>query len=186
MSESRTCSFFLSKRIFLWPRAARMGKHGRTGGSTNKFKSVDQPMKGESDSEGEDDHVNAQEEPADRRGGKMARIEAVSKNPGQAKKEQGAEVGFKNKQRVLMIASRGIIHRFRHLMLDIGKLLPHSTKDAKMESKDRPMVINEICESGHHHPEIRTHLNGLGRRAASNFFLSLHYSDFSSQTWFFC
>ncbi len=125
-----------------------MVKHARNGGSKNKFKNTEQPIKGESDSEGEDDHV-AHEEPADRRGGKIARIEAVaaSAGPDQGRKDQGGESGFKNKQRVLLIASRGIIHRFRHLMLDIGKLLPHSTKDAKMESKDRPMVINEICES---------------------------------------
>jgi hypothetical protein len=162
-----------------------MGKHGRGGGSTNKFKSADQPLKGESDSEGENDHVDAQEEPADRRGGKMARIEAVSKNPGQAKKEQGGEGGFKNKQRVLMIASRGIIHRFRHLMLDITKLLPHSTKDAKMESKDRPMVINEICESEHHQHGICMHLTKYIEENSilPCSFSPQHFSFFFIHTW---
>lgn len=33
-----------------------------------------------------------------------------------------------NKQRVLILASRGITHRYRHLMSDLQVLLPHSKK----------------------------------------------------------
>lgn len=113
----------------------------------NKFKApaADEAIKGESESEGEADHVDMQveEAPAERRGGKAARMD--TKQVAASGKEDGVEP-FKNKQRVLIIASRGIVHRFRHLMMDIAKLLPHGSKDAKMESKDRPMVINEICE----------------------------------------
>lgn len=109
------------------------------GPKNNKFKrqakaegDEKKPIKGESDSE--DDH-----EPAQSAGSKVA----VFKKKEAAK---GEGSGFKNKQRVLIIASRGITHRFRHLMLDISKLLPHGTKDAKLEGKDRPNMINEICE----------------------------------------
>mmetsp|Transcript_27342 Transcript_27342/g.53298 ORF Transcript_27342/g.53298 Transcript_27342/m.53298 type:complete len:321 (-) Transcript_27342:2920-3882(-) len=118
-----------------------MGKRARTAG-TNKFKQAEEDeIKGESDSAGEEDHVTAEVEEAATRPGKAARL-PVAKDAG----AKGGEEPFRNKQRVLVIASRGIVHRFRHLMLDLCKLLPHSSKDAKMESKDRPMVINEICE----------------------------------------
>jgi len=35
---------------------------------------------------------------------------------------------LKNKQRVLMLSSRGINHRMRHLMNDLAVLLPHVKK----------------------------------------------------------
>ncbi|EKX38704.1 ribosome biogenesis protein brix [Guillardia theta CCMP2712] len=73
--------------------------------------------------------------------GKLAAFSAASKQ-----QEKGKGNTFRNKQRVLVLASRGIVHRFRHLMLDVLKMLPHGAKDAKMESKDRPSVINELCE----------------------------------------
>lgn len=34
----------------------------------------------------------------------------------------------KNKQRVLMLSSRGVTHRMRHLMNDLETLLPHIKK----------------------------------------------------------
>jgi len=35
---------------------------------------------------------------------------------------------LKNKQRVLLLSSRGINHRMRHLMNDLAALLPHVKK----------------------------------------------------------
>lgn len=35
---------------------------------------------------------------------------------------------LKNKQRVLMLSSRGVTHRMRHLMNDLEVLLPHIKK----------------------------------------------------------
>ena len=35
---------------------------------------------------------------------------------------------LKNKQRVLLLSSRGITHRMRHLMNDLEALLPHTKK----------------------------------------------------------
>jgi hypothetical protein len=35
---------------------------------------------------------------------------------------------------------------FRHLMLDIGQLLPHCKRDAKMDSKSERGVINEVAD----------------------------------------
>jgi ribosome biogenesis protein BRX1 len=39
----------------------------------------------------------------------------------------------KNKQRVLVLASRGITQRYRHLMEDVLTLLPHSVKESKFD-----------------------------------------------------
>ncbi|KAJ1940431.1 Ribosome biogenesis protein brx1, partial [Linderina pennispora] len=39
------------------------------------------------------------------------------------------------KQRVLMVASRGVTFRHRHLMNDLEALLPHSKKESKVEAK---------------------------------------------------
>ncbi|KAJ3319925.1 Ribosome biogenesis protein BRX1 [Boothiomyces sp. JEL0866] len=52
----------------------------------------------------------------------------------------------KYKQRVLIITSRGITHRFRHLMNDLHVLMPHSKKDAKLDSKAHLEDLNELAE----------------------------------------
>lgn len=44
----------------------------------------------------------------------------------------------KNKQRVLLLSSRGITHRMRHLMNDLEALLPHVKKGAYCA---RPRII---------------------------------------------
>lgn len=38
------------------------------------------------------------------------------------------EVIVKNRQRVLILSSRGIVHRYRHLLNDLHVLMPHSKK----------------------------------------------------------
>lgn len=42
--------------------------------------------------------------------------------------EHAPEPKRKNKQRVLLLSSRGITHRMRHLMNDLETLLPHVKK----------------------------------------------------------
>ena len=37
----------------------------------------------------------------------------------------------KNKQRVLLLSSRGVTSRMRHLMIDLESLLPHTKKGAQ-------------------------------------------------------
>ncbi|KAG0223748.1 Ribosome biogenesis protein brx1 [Actinomortierella wolfii] len=65
-----------------------------------------------------------------------------------AGKEKKAEEkpAFKNKQRVMLLSSRGIISRHRHLLNDLEALLPHSKKDAKLDSKSKLHVLNELAE----------------------------------------
>ncbi|KAJ3053347.1 Ribosome biogenesis protein brx1 [Rhizophlyctis rosea] len=53
---------------------------------------------------------------------------------------------YRIKQRVLMLSSRGITHRYRHLLTDLQALLPHSKKDAKLDQKGSLDVINELAE----------------------------------------
>ena len=52
----------------------------------------------------------------------------------------------RNKQRVLLLPSRGITTRMRHLVNDIEALLPHSKKDSKLDSKSDLSVLNELSE----------------------------------------
>lgn len=50
------------------------------------------------------------------------------------------------KRKVLVLSTRGITARYRHLMEDILKLLPHGKKESKLDTKDKLSVVNEICE----------------------------------------
>ncbi|KAH6917181.1 ribosome biogenesis protein BRX1 [Coprinopsis sp. MPI-PUGE-AT-0042] len=52
----------------------------------------------------------------------------------------------KNKQRVLLLSSRGVTHRMRHLMSDIEALLPHVKKDAKLDSKNQLHLLPELAD----------------------------------------
>ncbi|KAJ3546825.1 hypothetical protein NMY22_g1893 [Coprinellus aureogranulatus] len=52
----------------------------------------------------------------------------------------------KNKQRVLMLSSRGVTHRMRHLMNDLETLLPHIKKDAKLDSKNHLNLLPELAD----------------------------------------
>lgn len=54
-------------------------------------------------------------------------------------------VPYKNKQRVLVFSTRGITARYRHLMEDLRRLIPHHKKDVKLDAKDFLNVINEIA-----------------------------------------
>lgn len=44
--------------------------------------------------------------------------------------QEPAPKKLRNKQRVLLLSSRGITHRMRHLMNDLEALLPHVKKGA--------------------------------------------------------
>jgi len=52
----------------------------------------------------------------------------------------------KTKQRVLILSSRGVTYRHRHLLNDIYCLLPHSRKDAKLDTKTKLYQLNELAE----------------------------------------
>mmetsp|Transcript_39474 Transcript_39474/g.101286 ORF Transcript_39474/g.101286 Transcript_39474/m.101286 type:complete len:307 (-) Transcript_39474:2628-3548(-) len=52
----------------------------------------------------------------------------------------------RNKQKNLLVASRGTSHRYRHLLEDFLKLMPHAVKDSKVEQNIDPSEINEVAE----------------------------------------
>lgn len=52
----------------------------------------------------------------------------------------------KNRQRVLMVPSRGVTSQMRHLISDLESLLPHSKRDAKLDTKTQLHVLNELAE----------------------------------------
>ena len=52
---------------------------------------------------------------------------------------------WKNRQRTLLLCSRGVNARFRHLMSDIIDLMPHSKKEAKVERRVAKDLIDELC-----------------------------------------
>ena len=52
----------------------------------------------------------------------------------------------KNRQRVLILTSRGVTYRHRHLLNDLYSLLPHSRKDAKLDTKTKLYQLNELAE----------------------------------------
>jgi ribosome biogenesis protein BRX1 len=50
-----------------------------------------------------------------------------------------------NRQRTLVVASRGISHQERHLVNDIISLLPHAKKEVKIEKNVAKDELNDIC-----------------------------------------
>lgn len=51
-----------------------------------------------------------------------------------------------NKQRVLLMSSRGVTFRHRHLIQDLHSLLPHSRREPKLDTKKNINVLNDIAE----------------------------------------
>ncbi|KAM0335230.1 hypothetical protein ACHAQA_000272 [Verticillium albo-atrum] len=70
-----------------------------------------------------------------------------SLNKSSASKAEAPANGVrKNKQRVLILSTRGVTYRHRHLLNDLASLMPHGRKDAKFDSKTRLYELNELCE----------------------------------------
>ncbi|KAL2174317.1 Brix domain-containing protein [Thermothelomyces heterothallicus CBS 202.75] len=73
---------------------------------------------------------------------------SLSKSGSKADKdtENNGIVERKNKQRVLILSSRGVTYRHRHLLNDLAAMLPHGRKDAKFDSKSKLYQLNELAE----------------------------------------
>ncbi|KAK6200786.1 hypothetical protein LQW54_009519 [Pestalotiopsis sp. IQ-011] len=75
---------------------------------------------------------------------------SVYKSLSKAGKSQKAEAPAngvkKNKQRVLILSSRGVTFRHRHLLSDLANMMPHGRKDAKFDSKSKLYQLNELAE----------------------------------------
>ncbi|KAI9874538.1 MAG: Ribosome biogenesis protein brx1 [Pleopsidium flavum] len=62
------------------------------------------------------------------------------------KEDGGGNVVRRNRQRVLILSSRGVTYRHRHLLNDLYSLLTHSRKDAKLDTKTKLYQLNELAE----------------------------------------
>lgn len=56
------------------------------------------------------------------------------------------KVLYTNRQRVLILSSRGITARYRHLIEDFKKMIPHHKTDNKLDSKGDVHIVNEIAD----------------------------------------
>ena len=61
------------------------------------------------------------------------------KDPDPASKE------WKNRQRTLVVCSRGIAGRMRHLVKDLCDLIPNTKMESKLNRKDARDVIDDMC-----------------------------------------
>ncbi|KAK9357914.1 Brix domain-containing protein [Lipomyces starkeyi] len=65
------------------------------------------------------------------------------------REDDGADnesTGAKNRQRVLMLSSRGVTYRQRHLINDLSVMLPHAKKDSKFDTKSKLFMLNELAD----------------------------------------
>lgn len=61
-------------------------------------------------------------------------------------KSSSNKFAYTNKQRVLILSSRGITARYRHLLEDLKKLIPHHKTDSKLDDKGDIQAVNEIAD----------------------------------------
>lgn len=56
---------------------------------------------------------------------------------------------YRNKQRCLVLCSRGVTARYRHLLEDLRTLIPHHKKESKLDpgkNESMAQAVNDICE----------------------------------------
>jgi ribosome biogenesis protein BRX1 len=80
---------------------------------------------------------------ASKAGGSSDLVPSSSSSSSGSSRSEGL---YTNKQRVLILASRGITARHRHLLEDLKNLIPHHKKDNKLDSKGEIKAVNEIAE----------------------------------------
>ncbi|KAL5612621.1 hypothetical protein BROUX41_004284 [Berkeleyomyces rouxiae] len=72
---------------------------------------------------------------------------SIAKANGTEEKPEVASAGSrKNKQRVLVLSSRGVTYSHRHLLNDLAQMMPHARKDVKFDSKSKLYQLNELAE----------------------------------------
>jgi ribosome biogenesis protein BRX1 len=76
----------------------------------------------------------------------MASVYKSLSKPTNGKEEGASSIIKRNKQKVLILSSRGVTYRHRHLLNDLHSLLPHSRKDVKLDTKTKLYQLNELAE----------------------------------------
>lgn len=72
-------------------------------------------------------------------------MSAVYKTLTQSNKKAEEGPKYKNRQRVLLLTSRGVTQRHRHLVSDLFQMLPHARKEPKFDKKSDPRLLNEVA-----------------------------------------
>lgn len=68
---------------------------------------------------------------------------ALQTKPSRESSEKASHI---NRQRLLVILSRGVTYRHRHLIADLLALLPHARKEPKFDLKKNLAQLNEVAE----------------------------------------
>ncbi|KAF6832133.1 ribosome biogenesis protein brx1 [Colletotrichum plurivorum] len=72
---------------------------------------------------------------------------SLSKSTGQKSDAPASGTVIKaNKRRVLLLSSRGVTYRHRHLMNDFATMMPHAKRDVKYDKKGNLNGLNELAE----------------------------------------
>ncbi|KAK5120003.1 hypothetical protein LTR85_007079 [Meristemomyces frigidus] len=71
---------------------------------------------------------------------------SMSKQKASGRSQDEADSKPKNRQKLLLVSSRGVTFRQRHLLGDLNSLLPHSRKDAKLDTKTNLHQLNELAD----------------------------------------
>ncbi|WRT69642.1 uncharacterized protein IL334_006631 [Kwoniella shivajii] len=75
------------------------------------------------------------------------RLSKKSKDNASAGPSASVDKGYKpRKDKTLLICSRGVTQRMRHLMRDLEVLLPHTKKDSKLDTKSSLHLLNELAD----------------------------------------
>ncbi|CAJ0600038.1 unnamed protein product [Cylicocyclus nassatus] len=101
------------------------------------LKSLQKDEKMEVESDGEASHASDEE---------SSDSEHEGMDADQKAEEKKRAVLWTNRERVLVLCSRGADVRTRHLMNDIKVLMPHAKGDSKLDRQKSLVVINEIAE----------------------------------------
>ncbi|KAL6074910.1 Ribosome biogenesis protein brx1 [Balamuthia mandrillaris] len=99
----------------------------------------------EEEEEGEEEEEEEQTEDAEAKADTNKSKQAKAKSK-KSKEPQRTLEPFKNKQKVLVLSSRGVTSRERHLMNDVRRLLAHSKKEAKLEAKNDYAMVREVAD----------------------------------------
>ncbi|KAF2965074.1 hypothetical protein GQX73_g8508 [Xylaria multiplex] len=76
----------------------------------------------------------------------MAAVYKALSKSANDKDDAPANSGVKrNKQRVLILTSRGVTYRHRHLLKDLASMMPHGRVDAKYDQKKKLGELNELA-----------------------------------------
>ncbi|KAI5451468.1 Ribosome biogenesis protein brx1 [Naganishia albida] len=100
--------------------------------------SAEQDMAMEVDVEESEEDIAEEEESGKKQ--KSGKGKQVAKTTG------AAEKGKPRKDKVLLLSSRNTTGRMRHFMLDLQALLPHTKKDAKLDSRSNLYLLNELAD----------------------------------------